>query len=421
MATEPDPKQHEERVTTSLRREQSDPPLILRGGKVNPDAIRIAYERAADTGEFDDSDGLGRVSFVLQRDLKTRLDKYLTSRIAFMSRSQLQRLIGEGGVTVNGDRCRAATKLRAGDEVTVAVPPPPSTDVLPQKIPIEVLYEDEHLIVLNKPKDIIVHPARTEKSGTLINALAWHFRHDSDTGGELSPVGKQETRPGVVHRLDRNTTGCIVFAKTEHAHWKLGSQFEHRKVDKRYLAVVQGWPEEDGFVIDLPIGPHPSKEKGYREKQVVRRDDFGKPSVTICRVREHYRDHARAVGDQQFALVELELKTGRTHQIRVHLSHEGLPIVGDDMYAGRPFSFESNAPSAAEAADSDPTSAALAAVSTQALHAGLLAFEHPETGDAMVFCAPPPGDMRALIEHLRAQECEPMHVDSTVPLARFGL
>ncbi len=383
-----------------------DPPLILRGGKVNPEAIELAYRRAAESGESDES--MFRVRFELSRDLKCRLDKYLTSRISFMSRNQLQHLIGEGGVTVNGTEARPATKLRKDDAVEVVVPPPPSTEVVPQEIPIDVLFEDEHLIVLNKRPDIIVHPARAEKSGTLINALAWHFKHNS--GGELSPVGADKARPGVVHRLDRNTTGCIIFAKTEEAHWKLGRQFEFREVDKRYLAFVKGRVAEDGFVIDKPIGPHPSKEKGYREKMVIRHDELGKNSVTIVRVRERYRLHDRAVGDQDFSLVELELKTGRTHQIRVHLSEEGHPIIGDDMYGGRAF-----------VAIDEQGREGETVIDRQALHAALLAFQHPISGETMSFVSPLPPDARALLETLRTGAVESPDVGGTVSAIRLGL
>jgi len=403
-STDPERTDADQRVTTTLARAENDPPLILRGGKVNPEAIRLAYQHAAEAGRS--TEELGRVRFLLQRDLRTRLDKYLTSRIPFMSRSQIQRLIGEDGVRVNDTPCRAATKLRAGDVVEVVVPPPPSTDVIPQQIPLEVLYEDEHLIVLNKRRGIIVHPARAETSGTLINALAWHFRHASDTGGGLSPVGREDARPGVVHRLDRNTTGCIVFAKTDEAHWRLGAQFERRTVDKRYLAVVHGNVADDGFVIDLPIGPHQSREKGYREKQVVRHDDLGKPSVTIVRAHERYLLPEAHEPDRAFSLVELELKTGRTHQIRVHLAHEGHPIVGDDMYGGRPF--EAGGETIIEPGH-------------PALHAALLALDHPITGAPLVSVAPPPDDTLGLIGFFRTGEVQRVHPDAAVPLSRFGL
>ena len=373
------------------------PALIQSGGKVDPDAVRAAYDAAREEG---DDDFLARVRVELQRDLQTRLDTYLVTRVTYMSRSALQRLIDGGGASVNGRPAKASTKLRGGDVVELIIPPPPSGEIVPEEIPLEVLYEDEHLIVIDKPADIIVHPARSELKGTMINALAWRFRNIS--GGELSPLGEEFARPGVVHRLDRNTSGCIVFAKTEEAHWKLGRQFENRTVDKRYLAVVQGWVGDDFQVIDLPLGPHPSKAKGAREKRVVRYDDLGKPSVTICRVRERYRlDDGRA-----FTLVELELKTGRTHQIRVHLSHLGHPIVGDDMYGGR--NFES--------------SCGRIRMERQALHAALLGFDHPITGEVLVLVSLPREEIRRLIAWLREHaSASVVHAEGAVGLGRFGL
>jgi 23S rRNA pseudouridine1911/1915/1917 synthase len=354
--------------------------LVLPGGKVDPAAVErlIAASQAGD----DDAE-LPTVTFTLQRDLKKRLDKYLTDRITFMSRNQLQKLIDGGGVLVNGRPPKASTTLRKGDVVEVVVPPPPPTEIQPEQIPLDVLYEDDDLIVLNKPPDIIVHPARSHLKGTVINALAWHFKHQS--GGALSSVGTEFARPGVVHRLDRNTSGVIVFAKRDEAHWKLGHQFEHRRVDKRYLAIVHGRVEPPVDVIDLPIGPHPSREKGYREKYVVRHDEQGKPSVTIYRVRELYEPHAADPADR-YSMVELDLKTGRTHQIRVHLSHLGWPVVGDDMYGGRPVE-ECGTP----------------IITRQALHAAKLSFQHPTTGEAMSFTAPLRGDMLALVRLLRAR------------------
>lgn len=380
-------------------------PFILPGGKVDPKAVRAYFDANPSTAEGGDPDTDDRpvIGFKLQRDHQTRLDKYLTSRITFMSRSQIQLLIDDGFATVNGKPAKPSSKLRLNDAIEIRLPRPHSGEVLAQEIPIAVLFEDRHLIVLNKDPDIIVHPARTENSGTLINALAWHFANRSD--GALSAVGKEFARPGVVHRLDRNTSGCIVFAKDDESHWKIGAQFEHRKVDKRYLAVVQGKVEPDIQVIDLPLGPHPSKQKGYREKQVVRYDDLGKSSITICRVRERYRLHERHVAQQHYTLVELELKTGRTHQIRVHLSHLGYPIVGDDMYGGSFF-------------QADEESAPL---ERQALHAALLAFEHPITGEALVFTAPPRPELADLIASLRLGDTTPVHSEGTVPLARFGL
>jgi len=411
--------------------------VIRRGGKVDPDALRrriladpptspassdeaVAADHAVVPGGADprpaslvdpadpdallssptgaDDDAPNRVAFELQRDLNKRLDKYLTDRIPFMSRSQLQRLIDDGGVKVNGRAPKASTVLRKGDVVEVFVPPPPSSEVVPQNIPLDVLFEDEYMIVLNKHADIIVHPARSHLSGTMINALAYHFQ--SRSGGALSAVGKEFARPGVVHRLDRNTTGAIVFAKDDQAHWKLGVQFEHRKVDKRYVAVVHGWVEPPIDVIELPLGPHQSKEKGYREKYVVRYDELGKPSTTICRVLAHLQAAGVTVGvgdsaadgglgggfGGKFSIVELELKTGRTHQIRVHMSHLGWPLVGDEMYGGRAVSLPG----------SDQVFA------RQALHAGLLGIRHPILGEPMRFAAPLPPDLRDLVQRLMA-------------------
>lgn len=374
--------------------------LIAPGGKIDQAAVLRFFESAGD-------DERPTVRFVLQRDRQTRLDKYLTTRIGFMSRTQIQRLIDDGDARINGSPAKASVKVREGDVVEVTLPAPPTGEIIPEDIPVDALFEDARLIVLNKQADIIVHPARSEKSGTLINALAHRFANVS--GGSLSAVGTEFARPGVVHRLDRNTTGCIVFAKDDETHWKLGRQFEHRTVDKRYLALVHGRVEPDAQVIEVPVGPSPSKAKGAREKQVVRHDDLGKHAITICRVRERYRlsDRGSAVGDEHRTLVELELKTGRTHQIRVHLAHLGYPIVGDDMYGGRAHLNDRGEPVFAR----------------QALHAGLLAFEHPATGEPAVFCAPVPEDLRAVISDLRARSGggERVHIQGTVPLVRFDI
>lgn len=365
--------------------------FILPGGKVDSEAIRKAMEQAEAArggGEPDEDEELRTVTFKLQRDLAKRLDKYLTDRITFMSRNQLQRLIDEGGVMVNGRQPKASTVLHAGDEVEVVIPPPPSKDIVPEDIPLDVLYEDEYLIVLNKQPDIIVHPARSHLKGTMLSALAFHFQKQ---GGQLSKVGGEFARPGVVHRLDRHTSGCIVFAKQDEVHWKLGHQFEHRQVDKRYLAIVHGRLEPDIDIVELPIGPHPSREKGYREKYVVRHDDLGKPAVTIFRVRERYvvpnsKRPDGTVGDEHYTLVELELKTGRTHQIRVHMSELGHPIVGDDMYGGKPF----------------VNAAGEVMLHRQALHATVLGFKHPIAGKEMVFTAPLRGELAEVAKALRA-------------------
>jgi 23S rRNA pseudouridine1911/1915/1917 synthase len=395
--------------------------LVLPGGKVDAEAVRRAVEQAEEQG-LDDDAALRTVVFRIRRDLGKRLDKYLTDRIAFLSRNQLQKLIDEGGVRVNDRVPKASTKIGAGDVVEVVIPPPPASNIQPEDIPLDVLYEDEHLIVLNKQADILVHPARSHLKGTLLSALTFHFRHRSKAGGGLSAVGEEFARPGVVHRLDRHTSGCIVFAKTEEAHWKLAHQFEQRRVDKRYLAVTHGTIEPDVQVIDLPIGPHPSREKGYREKYVVRHDELGKPAVTIARVRERYA-FPGAEGPVRCTLVELELKTGRTHQIRVHLSYNQWPIVGDDMYAGKGLGLREDAPDAPPvlfpAGEHAPPAGVRVVIHRPALHACTLGFTHPISGQAMEFTAPLRGEIAALVGVLRARGCERVDAPgATVDLAK---
>jgi 23S rRNA pseudouridine1911/1915/1917 synthase len=442
------------RASHNARRERERPPQwddarIGAGGKVDPYAIVGAAQHAREVELTDEDDqALRRVRFELQHDLDKRLDKYLTDRISFLSRTQLQELIDAGQVTVNARPAKASQKVNAGDVIEVVVPAPPAKDIQAEDIPLDVLYEDDHLIVINKQPDIIVHPARSENTGTMLGALAYHFKHRSTQGGGLSGVGKDLARPGVVHRLDRDTSGVIVFAKSDEAHWKMGHLFEQRRVDKRYLALVHGHVEPGVFVIDLPLGPHPSREKGYREKYVVRHDELGKPSVTVVRVRERYdiaksqgveasghrvgaREVPRAamhVGDgwamaelpktarlkreqtnlfeadmQRFSLVELELKTGRTHQIRVHLSHNLWPIVGDDMYGGRMLGQEARKgkPARVVAIEGEPNKGTTPIITRQALHACLLGFQHPITGEQMSFQAPLRGDMLGAILLLR--------------------
>lgn len=479
------PRKAKSGADTSNTKGPAGEPLIKQGGQVNPAAIfratrtgratvkevvatppppDLASESETDAvGDGDDDLAVGSpptaassdaaeptgqpVTFVLQRDLLKRLDKYLTDRINFMSRTKLQQLIEAGGVKVNGRVAKSSTVLREGDTVVVDVPSPPSEDFEPQDIPLDVVFEDEHLIVLNKQADIIVHPARTHSHGTLINALAYHFRHRSPTGGALSGVGKEFARPGVVHRLDRHTSGLIVFAKSDQAHWQIANQFMSRTVDKRYVAVVEGVVEPAVDVIDLPLGPHLSRERGYREKQVVRHDHLGKQAVTVYRVlgvfgagAEAAREKAHAVPTSKpllgwggaatakgrgpkggggevgegwkgealrdgraacHSLLEIELKTGRTHQIRVHCSHLGWPLAGDDLYGGKPVTL------------ADGT-----VFARQALHAAALSFRHPITHKPLSFLAPFPADLAGLVRDLRGRGA---WTPPTPPGATLGL
>ena len=383
--------------------ESTDGSCIQPGGKVDGEAVRQAYLSARQQG---DDDFVMRVPFEMARDVKGRLDKYLTSRITFMSRNQLQALIDEGGAMVNDKIAKASTKLRLGDKVVVTIPPPPSGDIEGDDISLDVLFEDEYILVINKQPNIIVHPARAENRGTMLNALVHHF--EKNASGELSSVGEEFARPGVVHRLDRHTSGCIVFAKNDEAHWKMGKKFEERQVDKRYLAVVQGWVTRDEQMIDLPLGPHLSHAKGSREKRIVRYDDLGKECKTICRVRERYElpGLRKLTSTRKFTLVELELLTGRTHQIRVHLSHLGHPIVGDDMYTGKPMI----------GADGRTI------IERQALHAAMLSFTHPMSDEPMRFMAPVRDEIAELIAYVRETgEVSVVEIENTISFTGLGL
>ena len=207
--------------------------------EINPEQLQALYE-----GQEGDDDTPIKVTFELQRDLDKRLDRYLVDRIPFLSRTSLQRLIHEQSITVNGRIPKPSTKLHKGDTIIAVLPPPPSSEVPPDDIPLDIVHEDSDIIVVNKQAGLLVHPARSYKRGTLINALAWHFLHRSQ--GALSEVGKEFARPGVVHRLDRWTTGVMVAAKTDTAHWRIAKQFENRTTEKRYLALVHGTPVDGG-------------------------------------------------------------------------------------------------------------------------------------------------------------------------------
>ncbi len=242
-----------------------------------------------------------------------RIDKYLNHRFPDFSRTAIQRLIKEEAVTVNGRTTKASYNLNPGDKVDILLPPPPTTEIPGEDIPLNIIYEDDHMIVLNKQAGLIVHPARGNRSGTLVNGLVYYSDSLSSGSGEF--------RPGIVHRLDRNTTGVIVVAKNDLAHWRIAHQFEHRLTQKTYVAIVQGQMELDGDTIDMPLGRHPK----VREKYSVQ-IETGKPAVTGYEVLEQFNG---------YAFVRLMPKTGRTHQLRVHMSAIRHPIVADDMYGGK--------------------------------------------------------------------------------------
>jgi len=300
-----------------------------------------------------------------------RLDKYLHGRFSNFSRVMLQEVIRQGAVKVNGKIAKPSLKLNPGDKIEMTLPELPSKEIAPEDIPLNIIYEDSDLIILNKSADMIVHPARGNTHGTLVNALAHHYDKLSSGLGEL--------RPGIVHRLDKNTTGVMVVTKNDIAQWKVAKQFEHRQVNKTYLAVVHGTPELTADRVQAPLGIHPK----IREKYAIR-PEIGKEAITFYEVVESFRG---------FSLLKLTPKTGRTHQIRVHLSHIKHPIVADDMYGGKliyPWQLQD-----AEPAPQDPV------INRVALHASTLEFKHPTTEEMVKFEAPLPEDMQNLLDMLR--------------------
>lgn len=305
-------------------------------------------------------------------DEGVRLDVYLAGRDAGLSRSQIRRAVEEGRVLVDGRRVKAGHRLRDGEAVELMIPDPSPSDVRPEEIPLSILYEDGHLLVVDKPAGMVVHPAAGHSTGTLVHALLHHCRDLSGIGGVL--------RPGIVHRLDRDTSGLLVVAKTDEAHRNLTDQFRSRRVEKTYLALVQGAPPTDEGEIRLPVGRHPADRK-----RMSTRSSRGREAVTRWRVRERFGT---------VTLLEVDLLTGRTHQIRVHLASQGYPVVGDAVY-GKPGWTKS-------VTDPD-TRSMLRGMKRQALHAAAIAFCHPVLGTPLSFRSPLPADLAGLCEALRGR------------------
>lgn len=294
-----------------------------------------------------------------------RVDVYLVQFTELgPSRAYVQRLITGGNVHVNGRPVKPAHRVAEGDEVWVMVPPPESPeDLRPEAIAIDVVYEDDHLLVVNKPRGMVVHPGAGNYSGTLVNALLAYSPNLSGIAGVM--------RPGIVHRLDKDTTGLLVVAKTNEAHLGLTRQLKERTIQRLYWAIVRGQPGVEAGMVDAPIGRHPHD----RLRMAVVPD--GRPAVTRFRVLERLGSHT---------LLEVKLETGRTHQIRVHMAYIGYPIAGDPVYgAGR-----------------GSRARGELGLKGQALHARELRFDHPITQEPMRFIAPLPEDMEAALEQLRA-------------------
>lgn len=321
----------------------------------------------------------------ISKNLTRRIDQYLVDRVGYLSRNSVQRVIDNGLVKVNGRVVKASYRPRENDMVEMVAPPQPVNEIAPEPIPLDIIFEDEHLIALNKQADLIIHPARGRWSGTLVNGLVHYGNKWSTINGNW--------RPGILHRLDRNTTGIMLVAKSDEAHWRVARQFEERTIKKTYLAICHGVPELLSDVIDMPIG----KDRYIREKQAVRKESSGgKPAVTVYEVQkifnapdqlrltnsQHAHDQKNPPPDQRFCLVKLSPKTGRTHQLRVHMSYKGFPLVGDTIYGGRIFELDDFR------------------FERQALHAYEISFTHPITNQTLTLQAPLPPDMQQLIDRL---------------------
>ena len=285
-----------------------------------------------------------------------RLDAFIAGETSF-SRSAVQRMIDSGDVLLNTKEAPSKAKVKAGDEVSVTPPMPEITDILPQDIPLDIVYQDADIAVINKPKGMVVHPAAGNPDGTLVNAIMYHIKDLSGIGGEV--------RPGIVHRIDRMTSGLLVIAKNDNAHVFLSDQLKTHAVSRVYYALCEGNFREDSGTVDAPIARH----RTDRKKMAV--DPNGRSAVTHWRVLERFGD---------MTLLRVELETGRTHQIRVHMAYIKHPIVGDEVYGHEKNSL---------------------GIVGQALHAGELRLTHPATGEEMVFTAPLPEEFVNALEKLR--------------------
>ena len=301
-------------------------------------------------------------------DAGTRIDKYLAER-ADLTRSAVVRLLEEGEVSVDGASVSKNYKVKAGDEIVVNIPEPEPDTALPENIPLDVVYEDADIIVVNKPVGMVVHPAAGNPSGTLVNAILYHCK------GSLSGIGGV-LRPGIVHRIDKDTSGLLVVAKNDRAHTALAEQLKTHTVSRIYRAILLGNLKEDTGTVNKPIARHPVDRK---RMAIARRAEDGREAITHYTVLERFG---------AFTLVECRLETGRTHQIRVHMASLGHPLLGDPVYGGDGTKFEARH---------------RALIHGQCLHAGELSLIHPTTGEAKTFKAELPHDFAALLDILRRE------------------
>ncbi len=288
-----------------------------------------------------------------------RLDAWISEKLSELSRAYVQKLIEDGKITVNGGGRKSNYRLKSGDRILIRMPEPEKLDIKAEDIELDVIYEDEDIIIINKPKGMVVHPGAGNYNGTLVNAL---MQHCGDSLSDINGV----IRPGIVHRIDKDTTGVLVVAKNNTAHEKLSEKLKDHDINRIYVAIVDGIIREERGKIDAPIGRHPID----RKKMAVNHKN-GRRAVTHFTVLERLKDAT---------LVELRLETGRTHQIRVHMAYIGFPLLGDTVYGKKSNEY---------------------GLEGQALHARLLGFEHPRTGEYVEFQAGPPEYFHQLVEKLR--------------------
>jgi 23S rRNA pseudouridine1911/1915/1917 synthase len=318
----------------------------------------------------------------------TRLDLFLAGQFdsanasgARLSRSEIQRLIGEGQITLNGARAKPSARIRANDRIDVRLAPPRDSTIRPEPLSLDVLYEDLDCIVINKAPGIVVHPAAGHSSGTLVNALLYHCPDIQSIGGER--------RPGIVHRLDKDTSGVMIVAKNAATYQYLALQFKNRSVDKEYLALAWGHVKPDRGLIDRPIGRHPSDRKRMSSVHSLKKS---RAALTEWAVEERFALGGVKRPRTEVTLLRLRPRTGRTHQLRVHFADLGHALVGDRIYDGK-----RKIPS-----PELPSERALAGFLRQALHAEKLSFNHPCGGRRMTFTAPLAGDLTTLLALLRS-------------------
>lgn len=296
--------------------------------------------------------------------INMRLDRYIADELPDLSRSYIQQLIADGAVLVDGQVRRPSFKVTPGEVVTVDLPEVEESEILAEDIPLDILYEDADILMINKPAGMVVHPAAGHASGTLVNAVLFH-------APEISIHGS--TRPGIIHRLDKDTSGVMVVAKSDRAQTSLVEQWLERKVQKRYITLVSGVVEEDTATVNVPIG----RNQVNRQQMATSRS--GREAITHFTVLERFADST---------LLDVTIDTGRTHQIRVHLNFIGYPVVGDTLYGNKV----------------STRIAGELGLKRQFLHASTLGFAMPGSGEARVFEAPLPADLKAALDHLHARE-----------------